>query len=66
MGLTVEPLSTQVIPRDRHAMFFAVLGIIASSLENLAVEVRHLQRTELREAEEYFSPGQKGSSAMPH
>lgn len=66
MGLTVEPLSTQVIPRDRHAMFFAVLGIVASSLENLAVEVRHLQRTELREAEEYFSPGQKGSSAMPH
>lgn len=66
MGLTVEPLSTQVIPRDRHAMFFAVLGVIASSLENLAVEVRHLQRTELREAEEYFSPGQKGSSAMPH
>ncbi|MDD9916975.1 MAG: adenylosuccinate lyase [Rhodospirillaceae bacterium] len=66
MGLTVEPLSTQVIPRDRHAMFFAVLGIGASSLENLAVEVRHLQRTELREAEEYFSPGQKGSSAMPH
>ncbi len=66
MGLTVEPLSTQVIPRDRHAMFFAVLGIVASSLENLAMEVRHLQRTELREAEEYFSPGQKGSSAMPH
>lgn len=66
MGLAIEPLSTQVIPRDRHAMFFAVLGIIASSLENLAVEVRHLQRTELREAEEYFSPGQKGSSAMPH
>jgi adenylosuccinate lyase len=66
MGLTVEPLSTQVIPRDRHAIFFAVLGVIASSLENLAVEIRHLQRTELREAEEYFSPGQKGSSAMPH
>jgi len=66
MGLTVEPHSTQVIPRDRHAMFFAVMGIVASSLENLAVEVRHLQRTELREAEEYFSPGQKGSSAMPH
>ena len=66
MGLTIEPLSTQVIPRDRHAMFFAVLGVIASSLENLAVEIRHLQRTELREAEEYFSPGQKGSSAMPH
>ena len=66
MGLTVEPHSTQVIPRDRHAMFFAVMGIVASSLENLAVEVRHLQRTELREAEEFFSPGQKGSSAMPH
>ncbi len=66
MGLCVEPLSTQVIPRDRHAMFFAVLGIIASSLENLAVEIRHLQRTELREAEEFFSPGQKGSSSMPH
>ncbi len=66
MGLTVEPLSTQVIPRDRHAMFFAVMGIVASSLENLAIEIRHLQRTELREAEEYFSPGQKGSSAMPH
>jgi adenylosuccinate lyase len=66
MGLSVEPHSTQVIPRDRHAMFFAVLGVIASSLENLAVEVRHLQRTEVREAEEYFHPGQKGSSAMPH
>ncbi|NKB57406.1 MAG: adenylosuccinate lyase [Alphaproteobacteria bacterium] len=66
MGLTAEPVSTQVIPRDRHAMFFAVLGVIASSLENLSVEIRHLQRTELREAEEYFSPGQKGSSAMPH
>jgi adenylosuccinate lyase len=66
MGLTVEPVSTQVIPRDRHAMYFAVLGVIASSIENLAVEVRHLQRTEVREAEEYFSPGQKGSSAMPH
>lgn len=66
MGLIPEPHSTQVIPRDRHAMFFAVLGVIASSLENLAIEVRHLQRTELREAEEYFSPGQKGSSAMPH
>jgi adenylosuccinate lyase len=66
MGLTPEPVSTQVIPRDRHAMFFAVLGVVASSLERLAVEIRHLQRTELREAEEYFSPGQKGSSAMPH
>ncbi|UEM23573.1 adenylosuccinate lyase [Skermanella mucosa] len=66
MGLAVEPVSTQVIPRDRHAMFFATLGVIASSIENLAVEVRHLQRTEVREAEEYFSPGQKGSSAMPH
>ena len=66
MGLAVEPVSTQVIPRDRHAMFFATLGVVASSLERLAVEIRHLQRTELREAEEYFSPGQKGSSAMPH
>ena len=66
LGLKVEPVSTQVIPRDRHAMFFAVLGVIASSIENLAVEVRHLQRTEVREAEEFFSPGQKGSSAMPH
>jgi len=66
LGLHVEPVSTQVIPRDRHAMFFAVLGVIASSIENLAVEVRHLQRSEVREAEEYFSPGQKGSSAMPH
>ncbi|MBL4721890.1 MAG: adenylosuccinate lyase [Alphaproteobacteria bacterium] len=66
MGLTPEPVSTQVIPRDRHAMFFAVLGVIASSIENLSIEVRHLQRSELREAEEYFSPGQKGSSAMPH
>jgi adenylosuccinate lyase len=66
MGLTVEPVSTQVIPRDRHAMFFATLGVIASSIERLAVEVRHLQRTEVLEAEEYFSPGQKGSSAMPH
>ncbi|HEV7370328.1 adenylosuccinate lyase [Arenibaculum sp.] len=66
MGLEVEPVSTQVIPRDRHAMYFAVLGVIASSIENLSVEVRHLQRTEVREAEEYFSPGQKGSSAMPH
>jgi adenylosuccinate lyase len=66
MGLTVEPVSTQVIPRDRHAMFFATLGVIASSVERLAVEIRHLQRTEVREAEEYFSEGQKGSSAMPH
>ena len=66
LGLAVEPVSTQVIPRDRHAMFFATLGVVASSLERLAVEVRHLQRTELREAEEFFSPGQKGSSAMPH
>ncbi len=66
LGLAVEPVSTQVIPRDRHAMFFAILGVIASSIENLAVEIRHLQRTEVREAEEYFSPGQKGSSAMPH
>ena len=66
MGLTVEPVSTQVIPRDRHAMFFATLGVIASSVERLATEVRHLQRTEVLEAEEYFSPGQKGSSAMPH
>ncbi|NBO18136.1 MAG: adenylosuccinate lyase [Proteobacteria bacterium] len=66
MGLTVEPVSTQVIPRDRHAMFFATLGVIASSMERLAIEIRHLQRTEVLEAEEYFSPGQKGSSAMPH
>ena len=66
LGLRVEPVSTQVIPRDRHAMFFAVLGVIASSIERLAVEVRHLQRTEVLEAEEFFSPGQKGSSAMPH
>ncbi len=66
MGLTVEPISTQVIPRDRHAMFFATLGVIASSVERLSVEIRHLQRTEVLEAEEYFSPGQKGSSAMPH
>lgn len=66
LGLTPEPVSTQVIPRDRHAMFFATLGVIASSIEHLAIEVRHLQRTEVREAEEYFSPGQKGSSAMPH
>lgn len=66
MGLTPEPVSTQVVPRDRHAMFFATLGVIASSIERLAVEIRHLQRTEVLEAEEYFSPGQKGSSAMPH
>jgi adenylosuccinate lyase len=66
LGLAVEPVSTQVIPRDRHAMFFATLGVVASSIERLATEVRHLQRTEVLEAEEYFSPGQKGSSAMPH
>ncbi|MEA3052215.1 MAG: adenylosuccinate lyase [Sphingomonadales bacterium] len=66
LGLAVEPISTQVIPRDRHAMFFATLGVIASSIERLATEIRHLQRTEVLEAEEYFSPGQKGSSAMPH
>jgi len=66
LGLAVEPVSTQVIPRDRHALFFATLGVIASSIERLATEVRHLQRTEVLEAEEYFSPGQKGSSAMPH
>jgi adenylosuccinate lyase len=66
LGLIVEPVSTQVIPRDRHAMFFAVLGVIASSVERLATEIRHLQRTEVLEAEEFFSPGQKGSSAMPH
>jgi len=66
LGLMVEPVSTQVIPRDRHAMFFAVLGVIASSVERLATEVRHLQRTEVLEAEEFFSAGQKGSSAMPH
>ena len=66
LGLTPEPASTQVIPRDRHAMFFATLGVIASSIERLAVEIRHLQRTEVLEAEEYFAPGQKGSSAMPH
>jgi adenylosuccinate lyase len=66
LGLAIEPVSTQVIPRDRHAMFFATLGVIASSIERLAIEVRHLQRTEVLEAEEYFSPGQKGSSAMPH
>jgi adenylosuccinate lyase len=66
MGLRIEPISTQVIPRDRHAFFFATLGVIASSIERLATEIRHLQRTEVLEAEEYFSPGQKGSSAMPH
>ena len=66
LGLSVEPVSTQVIPRDRHAMFFAVLGVVASSIERLATEIRHLQRTEVLEVEEYFSPGQKGSSAMPH
>ncbi len=66
LGLAIEPVSTQVIPRDRHAMYFAVLGVVASSIERLAVEIRHLQRTEVLEAEEYFSPGQKGSSAMPH
>ena len=66
MGLAVEPISTQVIPRDRHAMYFATLAVVASSVERLAVEIRHLQRTEVLEAEEYFSPGQKGSSAMPH
>lgn len=66
MGLTVEPISTQVIPRDRHAQFFATLGVIASSIERIATEIRHLQRTEVLEAEEFFSEGQKGSSAMPH
>src|SRR5215470_14150808 len=66
LGLTPEPISTQVIPRDRHAFFFATLGVIAASIENLATEIRHMQRTEVREAEEYFAPGQKGSSAMPH
>jgi adenylosuccinate lyase len=66
MGLKVEPVSTQIIPRDRHAMYFAVLGVVASSVERLATEVRHLQRTEVLEAEEFFSEGQKGSSAMPH
>ncbi|TAD77238.1 MAG: adenylosuccinate lyase [Sphingomonadales bacterium] len=66
LGLAIEPVSTQVIPRDRHAMYFATLGVIASSIERLATEIRHLQRTEVLEAEEYFSPGQKGSSAMPH
>jgi adenylosuccinate lyase len=66
MGLTPEPISTQVIPRDRHAAFFAALGVVASSVERLAIEIRHLQRTEVAEAEEWFSEGQKGSSAMPH
>jgi adenylosuccinate lyase len=66
MGLEVEPVSTQVIPRDRHAMFFATLGVIAASMERLAIEIRHMQRTEVLEAEEFFSEGQKGSSAMPH
>jgi adenylosuccinate lyase len=66
MGLSPEPISTQVIPRDRHAMYFATLGVIASSIERLATEIRHLQRTEVLEAEEFFSEGQKGSSAMPH
>ncbi|MFV0432128.1 MAG: adenylosuccinate lyase [Alphaproteobacteria bacterium] len=66
LGLKIEPISTQIIPRDRHAIYFATLGVIASSIENIATEVRHLQRTELREAEEYFAKGQKGSSAMPH
>ncbi|MBN8982816.1 MAG: adenylosuccinate lyase, partial [Rhizobiales bacterium] len=66
MGLAVEPISTQVIPRDRHAMFFATLGVVAASMERLAVEIRHMQRTEVLEAEEFFSEGQKGSSAMPH
>jgi adenylosuccinate lyase len=66
MGLTVEPISTQIIPRDRHAMYFAMLGVVASSIERSATEIRHLQRSEVLEAEEYFSEGQKGSSAMPH
>jgi adenylosuccinate lyase len=66
MGLTPEPVSTQIIPRDRHAAFFATLGVVASSVERLAIEIRHLQRTEVLEAEEFFSEGQKGSSAMPH
>ena len=66
LGLKVEPVSTQVIPRDRHAMYFATLGVVASSIERLATEIRHLQRSEVYEAEEFFSPGQKGSSAMPH
>jgi len=66
MGLNIEPISTQVIPRDRHAAFFAALGVVGSSIENIAIEVRHMQRTEVLEAEEFFSKGQKGSSAMPH
>lgn len=66
LGLTVEPVSTQIIPRDRHAMFFAVIGVIGASIENLATETRHLQRSEVREVEEFFNAGQKGSSAMPH
>ena len=66
LGLVPEPVSTQIIPRDRHAMFFATLGVVASSIERLAIEIRHLQRTEVLEVEEFFSPGQKGSSAMPH
>ncbi len=66
LGMRAEPVSTQVVPRDRHAMYFATLGVIASSIERLATEIRHLQRTEVLEVEEYFSPGQKGSSAMPH
>lgn len=66
MGLVVEPISTQIVPRDRHAAFFAALGVVASSVERLATEIRHLQRTEVLEAEEYFAPGQKGSSSMPH
>jgi adenylosuccinate lyase len=66
MGLVPEPVSTQIIPRDRHAMYFATLGVVASSMERLAIEIRHLERTEVLEVEEYFSPGQKGSSAMPH
>ena len=66
LGLSVEPVSTQVIPRDRHAAFFCTLAVIASGIERLATEVRHLQRSEVREAEEFFNPGQKGSSAMPH
>ena len=66
LGLSPEPISTQIIPRDRHAMYFATLGVIASGIENIAIEIRHMQRTEVLEAEEFFSPGQKGSSAMPH
>jgi adenylosuccinate lyase len=66
LGLKPEPISTQVIPRDRHAAFFATLGVVASSIENIAIEIRHMQRTEVLEAEEFFSKGQKGSSAMPH